>query len=130
VAGAALAAGEPAEAADPAAATPHAAPAQKHDPPPPNPRALTRAFERRQKHVEACFDRHAAALQGQPQLALHFRVGMDGDVLVAEVEPASLSDTALGRCLVEVARGTHFNPQQHELSFHIPITAQALLHAR
>jgi hypothetical protein len=102
----------------------------KADPPPPNPRALTRAFERRHKHVEACFDRHAAGLEGQPQLSLHFNVGERGDVAAVEVEPASLADTALGRCLLEVARGTHFEPQRHALSFHIPITAQALEHQR
>jgi serine/threonine-protein kinase len=110
----------PAEAAD------HAPPREpKHDPPPPNPRALTRTFERRHKHVEACFDRHATALSGQPQLSLHFQLDVHGEVQSADIEPPSLADTALGRCLVDVARATHFEPQQHAFSFRIPITAQA-----
>jgi serine/threonine protein kinase len=112
-----------------AAAEARTTPAPKSDPPAPNPRALTRAFTRRQKHVEACFDRHAAVLEGQPQLSLHFRVGASGDVLGVELEPTSLADTALGRCLLEVAHGTRFNPQQRDVSFHIPITAQAMLDA-
>jgi hypothetical protein len=114
--------------AEPAAAeaADHAPPrVPKHDPPPPNPRALTRTFERRHKHVEACFDRHATALSGQPQLSLHFQIDVHGDVQAADIEPPSLTGTALGRCLVEVARGTHFEPQQHAVSFRIPITAQA-----
>jgi hypothetical protein len=55
---------------------------------------------------------------------LHFRVGRSGEVLGAELQPPALAGTSLGRCLLEVANGTRFSPQQHELSFHIPITAE------
>ena len=98
---------------------------EKPDPRPPNPAALTRVFGRRQKHIEACFDRHAAGLQGQPELALHFRVATDGRVAEARLTPSALEDTALGHCLLQVATSTAFEPQQRELSFHIPIVAQA-----
>jgi eukaryotic-like serine/threonine-protein kinase len=98
---------------------------QKREPAPPNPRALTRAFERRSRQVEACFDRHAAGLEGQPRLSLRFRVGTSGQVLGVELSPPAVAGTALGRCLLEVAQTTRFQPQREELSFHIPITAQA-----
>ena len=92
----------------------------------PNPRQLTRAFSRRQGKVESCFATHAAALEGAPQLSVHFVVSTQGKVTEASLEPSALSGTPLGRCLLEAARGTAFGPQPEEVSFHIPITAERL----
>lgn len=93
---------------------------------PPNPKRLTRAFGRRQKLIEECFATHAKELQGQPQISVHFRVGTRGQVSEAALSPEPLAGTALGRCLLGVARGASFGPQQSEVAFRIPITAQKL----
>jgi len=94
------------------------------EPLPPNPKRLTRAFGRRQKQIEQCFATQATELQGQPQIAVHFRIGTRGQVIDAALSPEPLSGTSLGRCLLGVARGASFGPQQTEISFRIPITAQ------
>jgi serine/threonine protein kinase len=93
---------------------------------PPNPKRLTRAFGRRQKLIEECFSTHAKELQGQPQIAVHFRIGTRGQVLEAALSPEPLAGTALGRCVLGVARAASFGPQQIEVAFRIPITAQKL----
>ena len=93
---------------------------------PPNPKRLTRAFGRRQKLIEECFATHATELQGQPRIAVHFRIGTRGQVLEAALSPEPLAGTALGRCLLGVARAASFGPQQIEVAFRIPITAQKL----
>jgi hypothetical protein len=40
--------------------------------------------------------------------------------------PENAAGSALGQCLLEVARSTQFGPQQREVSFRIPISAQLL----
>jgi hypothetical protein len=99
-------------------------PAAAAEPLPPNPKRLTRAFGRRQKQIEECFATKATELQGQPQIAVHFRIGTRGQVIDAALSPEPLAGTSLGRCLLGVARGASFGPQQTEISFRIPITAQ------
>jgi serine/threonine-protein kinase len=96
------------------------------DPLPPNPKRLTRQFGRRQKQIEACFATHAQSLQGQPQISVHFQIGTRGQVIDAALSPEPLATTSLGRCLLQVARGASFGPQQSEFAFRIPITAQRL----
>jgi hypothetical protein len=121
---------EPAQPAADAEATatpePPAPTPAKPMPSAPNPRQLTRAFSRRQAKIESCFASHAAALEGAPQLSVHFVVSAQGKVTEASLEPSALSGTALGRCLLDAARGTSFGPQPEEVSFHIPITAERL----
>jgi serine/threonine-protein kinase len=106
------------------------APAQqapKHAPPPPSPQALTRAFGHRQARVEACFAKHATSLSADPHLSLHFHVGTSGDVVDVQLEPAALASSPLGECLLKTARSSYFGPQQHDVSFRIPIVAQKKL---
>jgi serine/threonine protein kinase len=122
---------EPSAPTQPAAPAPTEVEAAESEPPaaaaeplPPNPKRLTRAFGRRQKQIEECFATQATELQGQPQIAVHFRIGTRGQVIDAALSPEPLAGTSLGRCLLGVARGASFGPQQVEISFRIPITAQ------
>ena len=66
----------------------------------PDPRRLTRAFGRRHARVETCFARHAKALEGRPELSIRFKVSTSGRVADANLQPAALAGTALGRCLL------------------------------
>ena len=76
--------------------------------------------------MEACFTKHGSDAPGNPQLSIHFWVDEAGRVTNAEVDPASLRDTNLGKCLLALAQTTSFGPLQQAVSFHIPITAQAV----
>lgn len=82
---------------------------------------LTWSFHRRRSAVQHCFAEHASAAAGRPEMAVRFQVDADGRVQRAELLPPTVSATPLGRCLLEVARGTDFGPQRESLSFRIPI---------
>jgi len=88
--------------------------------------ALTRHFARRENALQSCFERHASALTGQPQIAVNFDVGASGKVQNATLEPASLSSTPLGQCLLGVARDTSFGAVGKPLKFTIPIRARSV----
>jgi len=89
----------------------------------PDPLSLTRAFRKQQGKVEACFTRHAVAVQGLPMMQLEFDLAASGKLERVRVLPASLASTALGKCLADIAAGTQFPSQGRPVSFAIPITA-------
>jgi hypothetical protein len=111
-----------------------AEPAALTDPPPAAPRraepagalALTRHFAQREGELQACFERHASALSGQPQITVNFEVGASGTVQSATLEPSSLASTPLGGCLLGVARSTSFGAVAKPLRFSIPVRARSV----
>ena len=38
--------------------------------------------------------------------------------------PSEVAPTVLGRCLLDIAKSTHFGALQHGVSFHIPISVE------
>ncbi|HEX6245645.1 MAG TPA: hypothetical protein VFZ61_32195, partial [Polyangiales bacterium] len=84
---------------------------------------LTERFAQRRADVSRCFREQAA--EAPEQLALAFEVDPRGAVERAEIEPAALSETPLGACLLQVARATQFGPQSGYLRFRIPVNARA-----
>jgi len=88
--------------------------------------ALTRHFARRENALQSCFEHHASALTGHPQISVNFEVGASGKVQTATLEPSSLASTPLGQCLLEVARGTSFGAVGKPLRFKIPIRARSV----
>jgi serine/threonine-protein kinase len=125
----------PAPAAPPASA-PAAAAAPA--PPPPRPQArkparppaaarrLTRIFEKRDREVAACFSRYGGTgSQAPADLAIVFRTDAQGRVERAQLEPTSLAETPLGRCILTAARRTEFGPQSGTLEFSIPLRVHA-----
>jgi hypothetical protein len=89
-------------------------------------RALSQRFGKRNDELEHCFDRFAADLEGQPKITIDFEVQTSGRVQSANVNPAALRQTSLGRCLAEVARGTEFESQTKLQRFSIPVQARAV----
>jgi serine/threonine protein kinase len=85
---------------------------------------LTAVFRGRQPQIEACFTRHADDIEGAPRITLHFDVDTTGKVTGARLTPGALSGTALGTCLLGVARSTPFDRRAEPISFSIPITAR------
>lgn len=90
----------------------------------PDARALSRAFQRQQGRIEACFQSYVKEVDGRPEVSVRFRVDTSGHVTSAELAPATLNGTPLGQCLLGVARGTDFGRQTEPFAFTIPITAR------
>jgi serine/threonine-protein kinase len=84
---------------------------------------LTRAFRKQQPRLEACFKQHAAALEQQRSTQLEFDLDAQGKLVHVGLLPRSLASTALGACLLKIARSTDFPRQGQPVSFAIPITA-------
>jgi hypothetical protein len=116
---------QPPEQPIPVKKEPAAAPAQAR-PAAPDADELSRTFSRRQKLVQACFAKHANAEQQEVPLTLHFQVAATGLVESAKVQPDTLSNQPLGRCLIDVAKGTRFGALAKRVSFHIPITTEKI----
>ena len=82
---------------------------------------LSRVFGRRQAQVLACFESPSSQLE----LNVRFEVGRNGRVTNATLTPASAAQTASGRCILRVARGTRFPPQPQPIAFSIPIAVNS-----
>lgn len=83
---------------------------------------LTGHFAQRRAEVSACFQKQSEPAPAQ--LSIAFEVDPQGRVERAELDPESLNDSALGRCLLAIARSTRFGPQLGYLRFRIPVNAR------
>ena len=78
--------------------------------------ALTRTFGRQRDAVAACFRDHPDDAQ---ELSVRFSIGTNGNVITAEVLPANVATTGLGKCVHGVAVATSFGPQPKAASFRV-----------
>jgi serine/threonine protein kinase len=85
---------------------------------------LTAAFQRQRGRVEACFRSQASDAVAQPQVTIRFQIEASGAVRSAELSPATIAGSALGACILGVARATRFPVSDGPVSFTIPITAR------
>jgi serine/threonine protein kinase len=90
----------------------------------PDPRALTQAFRKQQPKLEGCFREHSVSLEGRPVTQLAFDLDAAGKLTRVELAPRALAATALGECLLRVARTTVFPAQGRPVSFAIPLSAR------
>jgi hypothetical protein len=90
----------------------------------PEPGMLTSNFARQQPRVQRCFGAHAVASDSHGEIMIEFRVDSAGSVEKAELVPAKLGSSALGSCLIAVAKSTHFPRLTHGVTFRIPIQAR------
>jgi serine/threonine protein kinase len=84
--------------------------------------SLSSAFQRQQGRIVGCFRSNPSDFSDQP-LTVRFKIDGSGAVQSAELSPAALSNSALGACILGVARSTHFPGRGAAVSFAIPITA-------
>jgi serine/threonine-protein kinase len=84
--------------------------------------SLSSAFQRQQGRIVGCFRSHPSDFSDQP-LTVRFKIDGSGAVQSAELSPPGLSSSALGACILGVARSTHFPATGAPVSFTIPITA-------
>jgi eukaryotic-like serine/threonine-protein kinase len=87
---------------------------------------LSRKFSERRGAVQQCFQTHTLVLEGTPSIGIRFQVDTAGHVISASIQPGDLASTALGQCLLGVARSTEFGPQPEARAFTIPIRARAV----
>src|SRR5215472_9524706 len=85
---------------------------------------LSAAFARKEPQIEGCFRDNAVDINGNPQLSVRFSVDRTGRVQQTELSPPELATTALGRCILDVARATTFPAQASPIAFRIPLRAQ------
>ena len=97
--------------------------AKKPRPAAPDASALTRALRKQRPKLEACFLNHSVELEGHATTELVFDLAADGTQTSVALSPKLLAQTALGQCLLNVARSTRFPPQARAVSFSIPLTA-------
>ncbi len=95
-----------------------------HPPGEPDPTALTRSFRKHQIAIERCFETHAPALEGHPEIAVQFQLETSGKVREVQTDPVAIGKTPLGDCLLKLARSTDFGPQSAALAFRIPLKAR------
>ncbi|MCC7541698.1 MAG: serine/threonine protein kinase [Deltaproteobacteria bacterium] len=90
----------------------------------PTAEALSRTFARESSRIARCFAVNLTEGQDVPAVSIRFRVDGDGRVQSAEILPAAVSGTPLGRCISGIARGTHFGPIGEPITFRIPVSAR------
>jgi len=90
----------------------------------PEPAALTSRFAREQPRVQRCFATHANAESSLGELTIEFHVASSGTVDKTILLPAQLASSALGTCLLEVAKSTRFPRLTRSVTFRIPIQAR------
>lgn len=108
-------------AAQPASKPAQAAPAGPIEP---EPALLTSRFAREQPRVQRCFASHAQGESSLGELTIEFHVASSGTVEKSVLLPAQLASTALGTCLIDVAKSTRFPRLTHPVTFRIPIQAR------
>jgi len=76
---------------------------------------------RHHDRIRTCFNQNATTVSGAPELALSLSIDEGGSVQSATLVPADLEGTALGECLLGVARGVSFGKQAEEVKVTIPL---------
>jgi len=81
-------------------------------------------FRARAGAISRCFADHVSSVEGSPEVVVHFEVAADGTVQRASLTPGAMEPTALGQCLLGIARSTHFVAQPSPFSFRVPLGAR------
>ena len=103
------------------AKAPSAKPAAAVDP---ESAVLTSTFAREQPRVQRCFTSHAQSGDSSNEIVVEFHVASSGSVAKAVLAPAKLGGSALGNCLISVAKSTRFPRLTRGVTFRIPIQAR------
>jgi len=86
---------------------------------------IARQLARRQVALQGCFRDLSSGEAEQDPITMSFDVAASGHVTAATLEPLSLAETAVGKCLLRVARETEFQALHHALHFSVPLRARA-----
>jgi serine/threonine-protein kinase len=82
---------------------------------------IARQLARRQAALHACFQEAGAAAPQAIEATLHFDVAATGSVRAATLEPLALEKSAVGQCVLRVARETTFQDLAEPVRFSVPL---------
>ncbi len=80
---------------------------------------LTRAFARQRPRIERCLREHADELPNVDTVHVRFELDRKGRVERVQLQP--VTEGPVGRCLLRVARATHFPRTDRPIAFRIPV---------
>jgi hypothetical protein len=80
---------------------------------------ITRAFQRNQRAMDACAMAGGAPASGRFEIVV--RIGTDGTVTSARLDPPELSRTALGLCVLDVATSARFPSGRAAVQARFPV---------
>jgi hypothetical protein len=83
---------------------------------------LTGQFARHRPRIEACARRFSEEASQSRIEGVRLSVDRSGAVRAASLLPAEADSTALGRCLLGVARAARFEPSPNGLTFRLPLS--------
>jgi hypothetical protein len=85
---------------------------------------LTQHFARYRGQVESCARRHASEAASSPIEGIRFAVDRSGSVRGAVLQPESASASALGACVLDVARRARFPASDQGVTFRVPLSVR------
>jgi hypothetical protein len=88
------------------------------------PERFSEIFARKEPALLRCFAAYPAEASAAPEISVRFRVGLEGEVMTADVLPQALAGTALGDCVASVARGTRFGRLTEPVTLRIPVSVR------
>jgi serine/threonine-protein kinase len=83
---------------------------------------ISAAFAKQGPQIEACFRDQANAVT--PEISIKFAIDKDGTVQRADMTPADVAGSPVGKCILGVAKQTKFPPQNAPITFSIPLRAR------
>jgi hypothetical protein len=82
---------------------------------------VAEAFSRQKAGVISCLNEHAADLDGEAQLQVRLRIDRDGRATNAELQPATISNKPVARCLEATVRNMTFPAPEQPTTFRVPL---------
>ena len=89
---------------------------------------LEEPFKRRAAEIQHCVSSNVQNIEGSPHLTVRFELDTSGSVQSATLDPAELTATPLGACVLAIAKSTHFLPQEGPVAFRVPLTLAGAQH--
>jgi serine/threonine-protein kinase len=90
----------------------------------PSAQLLTQRFSVHQGRIQSCFTRNAEEAKRTTSVQISFQVSESGAVQSASLIPSGLGSTALGQCILGVARSAKFGALTEPAAFRIPVQAR------
>jgi serine/threonine-protein kinase len=91
----------------------------------PNPMAqLAQMFERQKIGVVHCLDRNPGEVTANAQMSVRMSLDAAGSVQRADVMPAQLASSSLGKCIASAVGQMRFGPQPGPVTIRVPLTAR------
>jgi eukaryotic-like serine/threonine-protein kinase len=82
---------------------------------------VAEAFSKQKASVISCLNEHAGDLDGEAQLQVRLRIDRDGRATNAELQPETISNKPVARCLEATVRNMTFPAPEQPTTFRVPL---------